>query len=87
MPQGGTVILYTNGQTPSSNIVVPDLTGLSLGEAGQRLKSAGLNMRIVGNESTKSTAKVFSQTPAAGSVVESGTVVTVKFKNYDDVSN
>lgn len=85
IPKNGTVVLYTNGKTASKNVTVPNLQMLSIAEARSYLKSAGLNMRIVGNETTMASAKVSSQSPKAGSVVESGSVVTIRFKNYDGV--
>ena len=87
IPQNGTVVLYTNGKTPSATVTVPDITKMSVAGASKMVASYDLNMRAVGNESTKSTALITSQEPAAGSVVEAGTVITAYYKNYNDVSN
>ena len=87
IPRTGTVVLYTNGKDPSKTITVPDVTNMSVAGAAKMLSNYGLNFRAVGNESTKNTALIKSQSPAAGEKVEAGTVVTVNYKNYDDVSN
>ncbi len=87
IPQGGTVVLYTNGKEPSATVTVPDITKMSIAGATKMISNYGLNLKLVGNESTKDTALIYSQTPAAGSVVEAGTVITAGYKNYDGVSN
>ena len=86
IPQDGVVVLYTNGSTPSDNCIVPDLTDLSLGTAKNELASAGLNIRVVGNTKTSGMV-VYHQEPAQGSKVSGGTVITVRLKSYQDVSN
>lgn len=87
IPRTGTVVLYTNGKEPSATITVPDITQMSVAGAQKMITNYGLNLRTVGNESTKSTALITSQEPAAGTVVEAGTVVTAYYKNYNDVAN
>ncbi len=85
IPQGGKVILYTNGKKPSAENVVPNLSDLTLGAAKNELRAQGLNIRVNGN--AKSGSVVFHQEPAAGTVVPDGTVVTVKLKSYSGVAN
>lgn len=85
IPQGGKVVLYTNGEKPSDSCMVPDLTDLTLSSAKNELASQGLNIRVNGN--AKSGSVVFQQDPAAGTLVSEGTVVTVKLKSYSGVSN
>lgn len=85
IPQNGTVVLYTNGNTPTANCVVPDLSDMTVYTAKNELASLGLNIRVVGNTNTVSL--VSSQTPEAGTVVTAGSVVTVRLKSYNDVSN
>ena len=87
VPRGGTVVLYTNGKTPSATVTVPDITKMSVAGATKMISNYGLNLKLTGNESTKSTALIYSQSPAAGTVVEAGTVITAEYKNYDGVSN
>lgn len=87
IPRTGTVVLYTNGKEPSATVTVPDITKMSVAGASKMISNYGLNFRSVGNESTKKTALISSQQPAAGTLVEAGTVITAYYKNYDDVSN
>ena len=68
-------------------MTVPDITQMSVAGAQKMITNYGLNLRAVGNESTKSTALITAQEPAAGTVVEAGTVITAYYKNYNDVSN
>lgn len=87
IPRTGTVVLYTNGKEPSATVTVPDITNMSVAGASKMISNYGLNFRAVGNESTKNTALISSQQPAAGTVVDAGTIITAYYKNYDDVSN
>ncbi len=87
IPQGGTVVLYTNGKEPSATVTVPDVVGMTVAASSKMINNYGLNAKLVGNESTKSTALIATQSPAAGTVVEAGTVITLNYKNYDGVSN
>ena len=75
------------GKEPSATVTVPDITKMGIAAATKMISNYGLNLKLVGNESTKNTALIYSQTPAAGTVVEAGTVITAGYKNYDGVSN
>ena len=87
MPQDGTIVLYTGGKTPAENIVVPDLTGYSVSGASNRITQAGLNVRVVGNENASSSSLVISQSPAKGTVVAEGTVITIRTNSSEGVSS
>ncbi len=87
MPQSGTIILYTGDATPSKNITIPNLVDYSVAGATNRIKQSGLNVRVVGNANTASDALVISQSPAAGEVVEEGTVVTIRTNSSQGVSS
>lgn len=81
MEAQSTVILYTQDQTESQLVVVPDLTGLTPSQARQTLSENGLNCRfsdVAPNQENSVTA--FSQSPKAGEEVASGTTVTVDFR-------
>ncbi len=82
----GTVILYTEYSNVQS-AVVPDLLGKSVTEANQILISRGLNIKIEGSQnyaiSDTEYARATYQSIAAGTSVDRGTVVTVRFL-YDD---
>ena len=82
----GTVVLYTE-YTSTQTSVVPDLLGKSVTEANQILISRGLNIKIEGSQnyaiSDTEYARATYQSIAAGTAVDRGTVVTVRFL-YDD---
>lgn len=81
IPHTGTVILYTNGATPSDSITVPDLTGMAASTANTELVDLGLNIKIVGRDPYDAGVYAVSQSPEAGAVVSAGTVVTVEFRS------
>jgi len=80
-----TVILYTEGASPTNNVSVPDVLHKSVVEANQILTNAGLNMKIVGGstDTTNGATTVVKQEPAAGTSVLPGTIVQVEFRRLD----
>lgn len=73
VPAGSTVYFYTDSTTGSLT-TVPDVTGKTGTFASQMLKSANLNVKLVGDAN----GKVVSQDVAASSSAEFGTVVTIQ---------
>lgn len=69
---GTTIYLYTDTYS-GSHTEVPDVSGKSADFARQMLTAAGLNCQVAG----ESTGTVQSQSEAAGSSVQKGTVVTI----------
>ena len=59
--------------TAAGTVIVPDLKGLSIQSANEILTGLGLNLKITGNGFAS------SQTPAATTVVEKGSDVSVTF--------
>lgn len=82
----GHVILYTGKQKPQETVTVPNLIGKTAVAANSMLINAGLNIKIEGTKNYLSGtgATVVSQSPAAGTVVSRGEVVTVTFRYLDD---
>ncbi len=79
------VILYTEDAT-TQKVTVPDLSGLSPQEVQARLSANGLNLIVSGSGTTGSTASrtiADGQTPAAGAIVDEGTIVQVEFRYLD----
>ena len=72
VPSGTTVYLYTDGSSGKTT-EVPDLTGKSADFARQMLLAAGLNCTVEGNAA----GLVQSQSAAAGSQVQLGTIVNI----------
>lgn len=76
----GVVIVYTE-ETEDDYVVVPNLNGYYASDANIILVNAGLNMKVKGGSIGSYGALVGTQTPAAGTEVPRGTVVTVEY-NY-----
>lgn len=77
VPKGSTVTLRLRPSTPVSptpvRVAVPDLSGLSASAARRRVQERGLTLVIGSGDS----GNVSEQDPAAGSLVERGSSVTV----------
>ena len=69
---GTTIYLYTDTYS-GSHTEVPDVSGKSADFARQMLTAAGLNCQVAGD----SAGTVQSQSEAAGSSVQKGTVITI----------
>lgn len=80
------ILAYTDKETETLTVKVPDVTGMSAVAANQVLINAGLNIRILGTKNYLSGtgATVVSQSVAAGETVPRGTVVEVTFRYLDD---
>ncbi len=76
----GIVILYTE-EVEEDFVEVPDLNGYFASDANIILTNAGLNMKVKGGSIKNYGALVGTQSPAAGTQVPRGSVVTVEF-NY-----
>ena len=73
------VVIYMEGTEAEKTIVVPKVIGMSASAAVAELNDVGLNVRIKG-VSGAGEASCSAQSPEAGTIVESGTVVTIDFK-------
>ncbi len=79
------IILYTERDTEVNLVTVPDVLGKSAVSANEMLANHNLNIRIEGtnNYLSGSGAVAITQSPAAGTQVEPGTVITVTFRNKE----
>lgn len=75
----GSTVLIIMGEHGRSSVTLPDLSGKGLLEVGQIVDSLGLVFVYEGS------GRAVSQTPAAGSAVRRGDVVTVKFEKEKNV--
>ncbi len=92
-PEGGTrlstdsgvIYLYTGEALPSDTVAVPDVIGQTASACNKLIVNSKLNIKIVGatNYNVGTGAQVISQTPAAGTMVAPGTIVTVEFRYLD----
>ena len=76
----GIVKLYTEGNTERVKTTVPDLKGVSLGQATIMLHSKNLNISSDGN------GIVISQDPKAGTEVDEGSIINVNLQEATDSS-
>lgn len=78
----GRLVLYAGTEAPVDNIKVPDMTGMTAYNANKVLVQAGLNPIFEGSLNG-STATVISQSPAAGTMVTRGSLVSVVLRHLD----
>lgn len=79
----GKITLYL-GETPDEETyVVPNVVGMNLTSANQTLINAGFNVKISGvkNYGFGKELKIIAQSPAAGTKVKAGTVITITSVN------
>ncbi len=74
------VVAYTEGEESKKSVTIPNVVGCSASEANRGITNAGLNVRIKGLSNVQGIAICSEQTPAAGTVVEPGTIVTLDFR-------
>ncbi len=85
IPQNGTVVLFTDDSGSSTDVTVPNLTGMTLANTNKAASNAGINISITGAALTGTNPISNSQSIAAGTKVAPGTVVTVGFIEPDQV--
>lgn len=79
LARGSKVVLYTEGSESEQTVTIPDVVGTTVSAANKGITDAGLNVRIKGLANASGAAVCSAQSPAAGTVVEPGTVVTLEF--------
>lgn len=88
-PANAKIILYTtkDSMQDKKTVKVPNLMGLTAAAANGTLANLGLNIKISGttNYMSGTGALVVEQYPAAGTVVEKGSVIEVTFRYMDDI--
>ena len=84
-PGSAKIILYTTDEAVDEikSVKVPNLVGMTAVAANGTLANIGLNIKITGYATGKE-AFVVEQSPAAGEVVEVGTVINVTFRYVND---
>ena len=73
--KGGIVVLYTDSETTSMMVTVPDLINYSPSAAESTLNGLGLNVTYTGVSQTNAVAVVSAQNIAAGDKIPMGTTV------------
>ena len=82
VPNSAEIILYLGAEKSGEKCVVPNVVGDSAATANQKIVNAGLIMGVSGaTNASSSTVRAISQSIAAGTEVEAGTVVRVQFSD------
>lgn len=89
IPASGKVILYMGESKPTEQIPVPDLTGMTPDQCRWVLQEYGLYLKQKGVASSQVTGSTTAskQSPAAGTKVNIGAVVTVEFSDTTNVND
>lgn len=82
IPGGSEVVVYLGGQRDSSTVTVPSVLGMTAEAANAAIANSGLYLKAEGASGSESTITATDQSPAAGTEVEKGTVVTVEFTDH-----
>jgi stage V sporulation protein D (sporulation-specific penicillin-binding protein) len=84
-PENSRIILYTGDESALNSVSVPNVVGKFATNANKILVNSGLNVKITGaqNYNSGSGAVVVSQSPAAGTAVTKGSIVTIEFRHMD----
>ncbi len=87
LAHGSTVVLYTDSVT-SGLVTVPNVVGMTANQANKALTDAGLNIGISGtSQGSLDGAVSAAQSIDAGEVVERGTVITVEFRHFSNITD
>ena len=82
VPNSAEIILYLGAEKSGEKCIVPSVVGDSAATANQKIVNAGLIMGVSGaTNASSSTVRAISQSIAAGTEVEAGTVVRVQFSD------
>ncbi len=84
LAHGSTIVLYTDSVT-SGLVKVPNVVGMTAAQANRTLADAGLNISISGTDTEGSQA--VSQSVNHSEIVESGTIITVEFRDYSNITD
>lgn len=85
LQKGGSIVLYTDGNSQSETVSVPSLIGLSPDEVNNVASAYGLNVSFSGATTSSGTSS--SQNIEAGTSVSPGTVITVSFADSSSTLN
>ena len=77
--KGATIRVYKDTESKKQTTTVPDIRSYSQTKVISKLKSAGLNIRIIGK------GNAIIQDPSPGDVVTKGSIITVKFVDTTDI--
>jgi len=79
VPKKSIVVLYTYKPEEEKMVTVPSVLNMTVSEATDILKKAGLNIRVSG------TGRAYKQSVAPGEEVVAGKVIEVEFRELDNI--
>ncbi len=85
IPKQGTVVLYTDQDSTSETVTVPNFVGLTVSQANSLAASSKLNISITGAITSGESVTCSSQSVPEGSQVSPGTIVNINFIQKDQV--
>ena len=81
IPGGSQVALYMGEEVPTGQVTVPSVVGLTAQQAEEKLAAQGLYMRATGASEYNEGVVAYEQSVAAGTGVDRGTTVEVRFSD------
>ena len=79
IPGGSEVVVYMGAEVPTDQVTVPNLDGLSMDQAKQKLSALGLYLKATGATEYGANLVAYDQSIAAGTSVDRGTTIEVRF--------
>ena len=88
VPNNATIILYLGEEKPTDLCTVPNVVGKTAAKANEALTNAGLIMKVTGTTNASSgNVHALSQSVSAGTELEAGSVVTVRFGSQSSTAD
>lgn len=84
IPENGVIVIYTDKNTETEEVEVPDFIGLSVSQVNRLAAKEGINV-IFSGPTDKAGIKAYNQSAEVGSKVPAGSRITVYFRS-DDVA-
>ena len=79
VPGGSQILVYFGEDAEQETVEVPDFSGMTVAQAAEVAANAGLCLLTSGNPDLTLPLQVLTQYPAAGTSVEPGSVIELKF--------
>ena len=79
IPGGSEVVVYMGAEVPTDQVQVPNVIGLNMAQAKEKLSAQGLYLKASGASEFGSTVVAYEQSVQAGTSVDRGTAIEVRF--------
>ena len=79
IPGGSEVVVYMGAEVPTDQVQVPSVIGLNVEQAKAKLSAQGLYLKASGASEFGSTVVAYEQSVQAGTSVDRGTTIEVRF--------